>query len=46
MKIIIFADMPERNIGAPILPLSKDVRMKEENTKLVNGNPGDPVDWV
>ncbi|CAI9301495.1 unnamed protein product [Lactuca saligna] len=39
------ADMPERNIGAPILPLSKDVRMKEENIKLVNGNPGDPVDW-
>ncbi|KAL4557941.1 hypothetical protein LXL04_036136 [Taraxacum kok-saghyz] len=35
------AEMPERNMGAPILPLSKDVRMKEENIKLVNGNTGD-----
>lgn len=48
--VIFFVDrklpeMPDHGIGATILPLSKDVRMKEENIKLVNGNSGDPVDW-
>uniref|UniRef100_A0A5B6ZNN9 Sphingomyelin synthase-like domain-containing protein n=1 Tax=Davidia involucrata TaxID=16924 RepID=A0A5B6ZNN9_DAVIN len=39
-------ELPDRTSGAAmLLPLSKDGRMKEENHKLLNGNPGDPVDW-
>lgn len=38
--------MPDRGIGAHLLPVSKDSRMKEEATKLVNGNSGDPTDRV
>ncbi|KAI3507391.1 hypothetical protein L1887_22376 [Cichorium endivia] len=42
--VVFFVDrklpeMPDRGIGATILPLSK------ETVKLVNGNSGDPVDW-
>ncbi|KVH94833.1 Sphingomyelin synthase-like domain-containing protein [Cynara cardunculus var. scolymus] len=37
------AELPDR--GAAVLPLSKDVRMKEENIILVNGNPGETTDW-
>ncbi|CAK9179779.1 unnamed protein product [Ilex paraguariensis] len=38
-------DMPDRS-GAFFLPLSKDSRAKEENHKPLNGNAGDPADWV
>ncbi|GJW76444.1 phosphatidylinositol:ceramide inositolphosphotransferase 1-like protein [Tanacetum coccineum] len=39
-------EMPDRSLGALLLPLSKDSRMKEEGTKLMNGNSGDPIDRV
>ncbi|KVI12115.1 Sphingomyelin synthase-like domain-containing protein [Cynara cardunculus var. scolymus] len=38
------AEMPDRSLGALLIPLSKDGRMKEEGTKLLNGNSGDPID--
>ncbi|KAL9680328.1 hypothetical protein QQ045_018206 [Rhodiola kirilowii] len=43
-------DLPDRTSGASnlLLPVStkeKDIRDKEENHKLINGNSGDPVDW-
>ncbi|XP_071696838.1 phosphatidylinositol:ceramide inositolphosphotransferase 1-like [Rutidosis leptorrhynchoides] len=45
--VVFFVDhnlpeMPDRSIGALLLPLSKDSRIKEVN-KLVNGNTGDPI---
>ncbi|KAL7588392.1 phosphatidylinositol:ceramide inositolphosphotransferase 1 [Lactuca sativa] len=48
--VVFFVDhklpeLPDRSLGGgPMLPLSKDGRMKEEGTKLVNGNSVDPVD--
>ncbi|CAM8949122.1 unnamed protein product [Rhodiola kirilowii] len=43
-------DLLDRTSGASnlLLPVStkeKDIRDKEENHKLINGNSGDPVDW-
>ncbi|KAL5229632.1 hypothetical protein ABZP36_028408 [Zizania latifolia] len=49
------AEMPDRTNGLPFLPLStrekdgklkedKDIRLKEEFHKLLNGNHGDPTD--
>jgi hypothetical protein len=43
------AELPDRTSGAALLPLNtkdKDSRTKEENHKLLNGNSGDPADWV
>ncbi|GJX00121.1 phosphatidylinositol:ceramide inositolphosphotransferase 1-like protein isoform X1 [Tanacetum coccineum] len=47
--VVFFVDhklpeMPDRSLGALLLPLSKDSRTKEEGTKLMNGNSGDPID--
>ncbi|KAL8254615.1 hypothetical protein R6Q59_032836 [Mikania micrantha] len=47
--VVFFVDhklpeMPDRSLGALLLPMSKDGRMKEESTKLLNGNSGDSVD--
>ncbi|PWA38835.1 inositol phosphorylceramide synthase [Artemisia annua] len=47
--VVFFVDhklpeMPDRSLGAFVLPLSKDGRTKEEGTKLMNGNSGDPID--
>lgn len=53
----IFAEMPDRTNGVPLLPLStkeKEIRLKEEKDsklkdefhKLLNGNHGDPTDRV
>ncbi|KAK4480990.1 hypothetical protein RD792_011858 [Penstemon davidsonii] len=39
-------ELPDRsNGGAPLLPLTKDNKSKEENLKLMNGNYGDSADW-
>nr|GEV90088.1 DNA topoisomerase 2 [Tanacetum cinerariifolium] len=38
--------MPDRSLRALLLPLGKDSRTKEEGTKLMNGNSGDPIDRV
>ncbi|GKB73385.1 hypothetical protein Tco_0934797 [Tanacetum coccineum] len=47
--IVFFVDykvpkMPNRSLRAPLLPLSEDRRTKEEGTKLMNCNSGDPID--
>ncbi|GJT71215.1 hypothetical protein Tco_1030501 [Tanacetum coccineum] len=47
--VVFFVDnklpeMPDRSLGVLLLPLSKDSRTKEEGTKLMNGNSGDPID--
>ncbi|KAI3782600.1 hypothetical protein L2E82_12651 [Cichorium intybus] len=47
--VVFFVDhklpeMPDRSLGGLVLPLSKDGRMREEGTKLINGNSGDPID--
>lgn len=44
--ICIHTELPDRSGAALLLPLSKDSRTKEENHKLLNGNSGDPTDWV
>ncbi|KAL6865129.1 hypothetical protein ACP4OV_016280 [Aristida adscensionis] len=42
------AELPDRSAGsASVLPVSakdKDSKLKEENTRLLNGNPGDSAD--
>lgn len=44
-----FPELPDRTSGSSLfLPVStkdKDVRSKEENHKLLNGNGADPADW-
>nr|GEX23184.1 phosphatidylinositol:ceramide inositolphosphotransferase 1-like [Tanacetum cinerariifolium] len=47
--VVFFVDhklpeMPDRSLGALLLPLSMDIRTKEEGTKLINDNSGDPID--
>lgn len=48
--VIISAELPDRSIAAAtLLPLNtkdREGRTKEENYKLLNGNSGDPADWV
>lgn len=44
-------ELPDRSNGTAslLIPLStkdKDSKNKEENLKLLNGNSGDPADWV
>lgn len=43
---LFVAELPDRTSAALLLPLSKDSKTKEENHKLLNGNSGDPADWV
>nr|GEZ17282.1 RNA-directed DNA polymerase, eukaryota [Tanacetum cinerariifolium] len=47
--VVFFVDhklpeMPDRSLGALMLPFSKDSITKEEDTKLMNGNSRDPID--
>ncbi|KAM3340511.1 hypothetical protein P3S68_030382 [Capsicum galapagoense] len=49
--VVFFVDkqLPElldRTSAALSIPLSKDSKTKEENHKLLNGNSGDPAEWV
>lgn len=37
-------ELPDRTSAAPLLPVNKDSKTKEENHKLLNGNT-DPEDW-
>uniref|UniRef100_A0A7N0RH57 Sphingomyelin synthase-like domain-containing protein n=1 Tax=Kalanchoe fedtschenkoi TaxID=63787 RepID=A0A7N0RH57_KALFE len=53
--VVFFVDkklpeLPDRTSGAAtlLLPLSakeKDIRNKDEDHKMINGNSGDPIDW-
>ncbi|CAN4115986.1 unnamed protein product [Withania somnifera] len=38
-------ELPDRT-SALLLPVTKDSKSKEENHKLLNGNSGDPAEWV
>lgn len=44
------AELPDRSVGsASVLPVSakdKDIKLKEENTRLLNSNSGDSADRV
>lgn len=44
------AELPDRSVGSTsILPMSakdKDIKLKEENTRLLNGNSTDSADRV
>nr|CAB3498765.1 unnamed protein product [Digitaria exilis] len=53
--VVFFVDkklteLPDRSVGSTsILPMSakdKDIKLKEENTRLLNGNSTDSADWV
>ncbi|KAM3287781.1 hypothetical protein P3S67_021211 [Capsicum chacoense] len=39
-------ELSDRTSAALSIPLSKDSKTKEENHKLLNGNSGDPAEWV
>ncbi|XP_049368614.1 phosphatidylinositol:ceramide inositolphosphotransferase 2-like [Solanum verrucosum] len=38
-------ELPDRT-SALLLPVTKDRKSKEENHKLLNGNSGDPAEWI
>ncbi|KAH0730022.1 hypothetical protein KY289_001210 [Solanum tuberosum] len=48
--VVFFIDktLPELpdHTSALLLPVTKDRKSKEENHKLLNGNSGDPAEWV
>lgn len=45
-SIYICTELPDRGAAALLLPVSKEIKTKEENIKLLNGNAGDPTDRV
>nr|XP_033517326.1 phosphatidylinositol:ceramide inositolphosphotransferase 1-like isoform X3 [Nicotiana tomentosiformis] len=49
--VVFFVDkqlpeLPDRTNAVLFLPLSKNSKTKEENHKLLNGNSGDPAEWI
>uniref|UniRef100_A0A0V0HTB1 Putative ovule protein n=1 Tax=Solanum chacoense TaxID=4108 RepID=A0A0V0HTB1_SOLCH len=45
LRNICLTELPNRT-SALLLPVTKDSKSKEENHKLLNGNSGDPAEWV
>lgn len=49
--LFLISELPDRSNGGaslllPVTTKDKDDKTKEENHKLLNGNSGDPADWV